>query len=187
MERLSLIPANILLSGAEVELAHVPGREQRLNRGLQTIMDRFDVCVIDCSPSLNLLTLNALAAADEVIIPVQTHYYALEGLKQLLETIDVVHSRINPRLRIGGVLLTFVENRTMLSRQVEQQMKDFFGELVFRTVIHRSIRLAEAPSSGQSCITYDPSCRGSRDYLDLVKEMNHETEVRITQKDLVHI
>ncbi len=184
---LRLLPANILLSGAEVELSTLPGRESRLRRGLAFLADRFDLCVIDCSPSLNLLTLNALVAADEVIIPVQTHYYAIEGLKQLLETIDIVHGRFNSRLRIRGVLLTFVENRTLLCQQVRQQMRDFFGDLVFKTVIHRSIRLAEAPSAGQACVTFDPSNLGSRDYFELAKEITYEVQSRITQEDLVHI
>jgi chromosome partitioning protein len=187
VQGLRLLPANILLSGVEVELATVEGRHSRLRRGLASLAGRFDLCVIDCSPSLNLLTLNALVAADEVIIPVQTHYYALEGLKQLLETIDIVHARFNSRLRIRGVLLTFVENRTLLSRQVQQQMQDFFGDLVFKTVIHRSIRLAEAPSAGQACVTFDPSNLGSRDYFELVKEMSYEVQSRVTQEDLVHI
>jgi len=182
-----LAPANILLSGLETDMAIRPGREYLLRQALDGVRDRFDDCLIDCSPSLNLLTLNALVAVDEVIIPVQTHYYAIEGLRQLLETIDVVTERFNRRLRIRGVLLTFVEPRTRLSRDVWQQMKEFFGPLVFETVIHRTIRLAEAPSAGKSCLAYAPGCKGAEDYRRLAREICHDTRTRTTQESLVHI
>jgi len=184
---LSLAPGNIMLSGLETDLAFMQGREYLLRRHISSIADDWDDCIIDCSPSLNLLTLNALVAGTDVIIPVQTHYYALEGLRQLLETIDVVTERYNPDLRILGVLLTFVENRTRLSRDVERQMKDFFGTLVFSTVIRRSVRLAEAPSAGQACVTYDPSCLGATDYISLAKEIVHGTQTRTAQASLLHI
>jgi chromosome partitioning protein len=176
---LNLAPNNILLSGAEYELASLYGREYVLGQQLNTVSGYYDICVIDCSPSLNLLTLNALVAADEVIIPVQTHYYALEGLKQLLETINIVRERFNERLSIVGILLTLVESRTMLSRQIQQQMRDYFGDMVFDTVIHRTVRLAEAPGAGQSVITYAPDSKATAEYKALAEEILHEHEAQI--------
>jgi chromosome partitioning protein len=171
VERLHLVPSNILLSGAEFELAVLFGREYILNERLKNVSGNYDICVIDCSPSLSLLTLNALAASTDVIIPVQTQYYALEGLKQLLETIEIVKQRFNQNLRTLGVLLTFVETNTSLSRQVQQQMREYFGDLVFDTVIHRNTRLAEAPSAGQPVLTYDPESKGATEYKALAEEI----------------
>jgi chromosome partitioning protein len=168
---LNVVPNNILLSGMEFELASRPEREYALRELLNAVSNSYDFCVIDCSPSLSLLTLNALVASTGVVIPVQTHYYALEGLRQLLETIQIVRERFNDQLRILGVLLTFVESRTMLSRQVQRQMRDFFGELVFDTVIHRTVRLAEAPSAGESVLTYAPGCKGAAEYKALADEI----------------
>jgi chromosome partitioning protein len=168
---LRLVPSNILLSSVEVELASLTGREYVLSRKLDSIKSNYDICIIDCSPSLGLLVLNALVASDEVIIPVQVHYYALEGLKQLLETINIVKGRFNNCLKIRGILLTFVENRTTLSRQIQRQMKAFFDSLIFRTVIHRTIKLAEAPSAGESILTYAPQSRGAVEYKVLAKEV----------------
>jgi chromosome partitioning protein len=176
---LNLAPNNILLSGAEYELASLYGREYVLKNLLDTVSGYYEICVIDCSPSLSLLTLNALVAADEVIVPVQTHYYALEGLKQLLETIDIVRDRFNDKLRIGGMLLTLVDSRTMLSRQIQQQMRDYFGEMVFDTVIHRTVRLAEAPGAGQSVITYAPDSKAAVEYKALAEEILHEQQAQI--------
>ena len=174
VEGLNLAPSNILLSGAELELSIVEGREFVLRKRLERLNDEYDVCVIDCPPSLGLLTLNALVAATDIIVPVQVHYYAMEGLKQLLETIGIVRSRFQPcRAKILGVLLTFVDSRTVLSRQVQQQMREFFGELVFDTVIHRSVRLAEAPGAGQSVITYAEKCRSATEYIQLANEVNN--------------
>ena len=170
---LNLAPSNILLSGVEFKLASIPGREYVLNTQLGSLNGAYDICVIDCSPSLSLLTLNALVASTYVIIPVQVHYYALEGLKQLLETIDIVRQRFNPQLSILGVLLTFVEGRTTLSQQIQRQMREFFGELVFDTVIHRTIRLAEAPSAGQSVLTYAPDSNGAAEYMALAQEIDN--------------
>jgi chromosome partitioning protein len=178
---LELAPSNVLLSGAELELATQTGRELILNRRLSSIEANYDVCIIDCSPSLGLLTLNALVAGTDVIVPVQVHYYAMEGLKQLLQTIDIVKSRFNPDLKIAGVLLTFVEDRTLLSKDVQRQMREFFGDLVFDTVIRKSVRLAEAPSAGEPIITYDVSGRATREYLALADEVtNGETKSRAT-------
>jgi chromosome partitioning protein len=171
VERLHLVPSNILLSGAEFELAVLFGREYILNERLKNVSSNYDICVIDCSPSLSLLTLNALTASTDVIIPVQTQYYALEGLKQLLETIEIVKQRFNQNLRILGVLLTFVETNTSLSRQVQQQMREYFGDLVFDTVIHRNVRLAEAPSAGQPVLAYDPESKGAVEYKALAEEI----------------
>jgi len=170
IEGLDLSPSNILLSGVEFELAAVYGREYVLQQQLDSIKDNYDICVIDCSPSLSLLTLNALVASTDLIIPVQTHYYALEGLRQLLETVDIVNERFNAGLRILGVLLTFVEH-TSLSRDVQRQMREFFGDLIFNTVIHRTTKLAEAPSAGEPALTYAPRNKGAVEYKVLAEEI----------------
>jgi chromosome partitioning protein len=170
VEGLDLAPSNILLSGIEFELTTVYGREYVLQQQLETIKDNYDICVIDCSPSLSLLTLNALVASTDLIIPVQTHYYAIEGLRQLLETVDIVNERFNAGLRILGVLLTFVEH-TSLSRDVQRQMREFFGSMVFDTVIHRTTKLAEAPSAGEPVLTYAPGSKGAVEYGVLAEEI----------------
>jgi chromosome partitioning protein len=172
VERLDLAPSNILLSGAELELSGVAGRHLVLGEQLRTVSGEYDVCVIDCPPSLGLLTLNALVASTDVIVPVQVSYYAMEGLKQLLETANIIRINFHPCcVRILGLLLTFVENRTLLSRQIEQQMRDYFGDLVFETVIHRTVRLAEAPSAGESVLTYAPESKGAAEYQALAEEI----------------
>jgi len=176
---LSLAPSNVLLSGLEFELAVKYGREFALREHLSKA-DSYDICIIDCSPSLSLLTLNALVASEEVIIPVQTHYYALEGLKQILETVDIVKQRFNSTLEVLGILLTFVEDRTRLSRQIQTQMREYFGRLIFDTVIHRAVRFAEAPSAGQPILIYAPKCRGADEYLTLAGEITNG--VPITQE-----
>lgn len=175
-----IIGSNILLSGAETELGDIPNREYVLSSMLATVEHRYDICVIDCSPSLSVLTLNALVAAQELIIPVQTHYYAVEGLRQLLETIDVVKERFNPQLRILGMLLTFVDRRTLLSKDVQKQLREHFDDLVFDTVIHSSVRLAEAPSAGQPILSFDQNSTGAREYMALAEEVtNGKTTARI--------
>lgn len=172
IERLDLAPSNILLSGAELELAEVLGKELVLGEQLRIVEDKYDICVIDCPPSVGLLTLNALVAGTGIIVPVQVNYYAMEGLKQLFETADIIRVHFHPcRVRILGLLLTFVENRTIFSRQIQQQMREFFGDLVFDTVIHRAVRLAEAPSSGESVLTYAPQSRGAAEYIALAEEI----------------
>jgi len=172
IETLKLAPCNILLAGAELELTLVFGREFVLGEKLNTVKQDFEICVIDCPPSLGMLTLNALVASTDVIVPVQVHYYAMEGLKQLLETISIIRERFHPcDVQVLGLLLTFVENRTTLSRQVQQQMREFFGSLVFNTVIHRTVRLAEAPSAGESIMTYAPKSRGALEYRALAEEI----------------
>ena len=174
VEGLHLAPSNVLLSGAEPEITPRYARERLLRQEIEKLGNRYDFCVIDCSPSLSLMTLNALVASSDVIIPVQTHYYALEGLRQLLETIGVVRERFNSSLRILGVLLTFFESRTLLSKEVHRQTKEFFGDLVLNTVIHRSIRLAEAPSAGESILTYDSKSKGALEYMALAEEITAE-------------
>ncbi len=185
VRNLSLIPSNILLSGGELELARVRDREYVLRDALESVADGYDLCLIDCSPSLSLLAINALVASTDVIVPVQAHYYALEGLRQLLETVNIVGDRYNSDLAALSILLTFIEPKTSLSRQVEKQMRGYFGHLVFNSVIHRNIRLAEAPSAGQPIILYASNSKGADDYRALAREIIYgdapaETE---TQKE----
>lgn len=166
------MPANVLLAGAELELIGRPGKELLLARALRTVRDSYEICVIDCPPSLGVLTLNALVTSTDVIVPVQMHYYALEGLRRLLETVRIIHQRFHPySVETVGVLLTFIEERTTFSRQIQQQMREVFGKLVFDTVIHRNIRLAEAPSAGESVLTYAPQSKGAADYRSLAAEI----------------
>ncbi len=173
LQGLDLAPSNILLSGTESDLSRMNNREYVLKTQIESVSRNYDYCIIDCSPSLSLLTLNALVAAKGVIIPVQTHYYAIEGLKQLLETIEIVRERFNPRLNIAGILLTFVDSRTLLSKDVQRQLREFFDDLVFDTVIHRTTRLAEAPSAGESVITYDSNSKGALEYKALAEEVTN--------------
>jgi chromosome partitioning protein len=171
-ENVDVAPSNILLSGSELDLSAVPGREFMLTEQFKTIDDRYDICIIDCPPSLGILTLNALIASTDVVVPVQVHYYAMEGLKQLFETCEIIQEHFHPcKVKITGLLLTFVEDRLIFTRQIQQQMREFFGDLVFDTVIHRNVRLAEAPSAGQSVITYAPDSKGAHEYLTLVDEI----------------
>lgn len=172
IETLKLAPCNILLAGAELELTLVFGREFVLGEKLSQVSDQYDFCIIDCPPSLGMLTLNALVASTDIVVPVQVHYYAMEGLKQLLETVSIVRERFHPcTVRILGLLLTFVENRTTLSKQVQEQMREFFGSLVFDTVVNRAVRLAEAPSAGESIITYAPKSQSAAQYMALAGEI----------------
>ena len=172
IERLDLAPSNVLLSGAEIELAGVVGREFVLTEMFKTVKDKYDICVIDCPPSLSLLTLNALVASTDVIVPVQVEYYAMEGLKQLFETANIIGKHLHPcNVKILGLLLTFVEKRRLLSSQAQKQMRELFGSLIFDTVIHRCVRLAEAPSAGQSVLTYAPESRSAAEYRDLAAEI----------------
>ncbi len=183
IETLKLAPCNILLAGAELELTLVFGREFVLGEKLSQVSDQYDVCVIDCPPSLGMLTLNALVASTDIVVPVQVHYYAMEGLKQLLETVGIVRERFHPcSVKILGLLLTFVENRTNLSKQIRQQMREFFGSLVFETVVHRTVRLAEAPSAGESVITYAPKSKGAAEYMALAAEILNGAS-RASQED----
>jgi len=169
---LDLAPCNVLLASLELELIGKPGKELLLARALQTVRDTYELCVIDCPPSLGILTLNALVTSTDIIVPVQMHYYALEGLRRLLDTVRIMHQRFHPyAVENIGVLLTFVEERTTFCRQIEQQMRETFGDLIFDTVIHRNIRLAEAPSAGESILTYAPQSKGAADYRSLAAEI----------------
>lgn len=171
VENLYVIPATIQLAGAEIELVPTISREVRLKRALEEIKNDYDFIIIDCPPSLGLLTLNALTASDSVMIPVQCEYYALEGLSQLLNTVRLVQKHLNQELRIEGVLLTMLDARTNLGIQVIEEVKKYFQDKVYKTVIPRNIRLSEAPSHGEPIIIYDPKSRGAEVYLDLAKEV----------------
>ncbi len=168
---LKLVPANTQLVGAEVELVSVVSRETRLKAKLEKLHDDFDYILIDCPPSLGLLTLNALSAAHSVLIPVQCEYYALEGIADLQRTITLVKENINPRLHIGGIVLTMFDARNNLSRQVENEVRKHFRESVFNVVIPRNVRLSEAPSYGKPILLYDISSKGSLSYFELAKEL----------------
>jgi chromosome partitioning protein len=170
-ERLDIAPADARLAAAEVELVPQIARESKLKSALETVVDRYDVVLIDCPPSLGLLTVNALTAAEGCLIPVQCEYYALEGLTQLVETIGLVRRHLNPGLRVAGVLLTMVDPRTKLSDQVAAEVRRHFGDLVFRAEIPRSVRLAEAPSYGQPVAAYAPASRGAAAYAALAAEV----------------
>lgn len=171
VENLYVVPATIQLAGAEIELVPTISREVRLKRAMDQIKDDFDYILIDCPPSLGLLTINALTASDSVLIPVQCEYYALEGLSQLLNTVRLVQKHLNHHLMIEGVLLTMLDARTNLGIQVIQEVKKYFQNKVYQTVIPRNIRLSEAPSHGEPIIIYDPKSRGAEVYLDLAKEV----------------
>lgn len=171
IENLHVIPASIQLAGAEIELVPTISREVRLKRALDEVIDQYDYIIIDCPPSLGLLTLNALTASDAVLIPVQCEYYALEGLSQLLSTVRIVQKHLNHDLKIEGVLLTMFDARTNLGIQVIDEVKKYFQDKVYRTIIPRNIRLSEAPSHGEPIIVYDPKSRGAEVYLDLAKEV----------------
>ncbi|MDX9874586.1 MAG: ParA family protein [Spongiibacteraceae bacterium] len=166
-----VLPANSDLTAAEVELLNVIGREFRLREALAAVRDQYDYIIIDCPPSLNMLTVNALSAADGVIIPMQCEYYALEGLTALLDTIQRVQQVINPQLRIEGLLRTMYDPRNSLTNDVSRQLADHFGDRVYRTVIPRNVRLAEAPSFGQPVLAYDKNSKGAMAYLALAGEI----------------
>ena len=171
VEHVFVVPATIQLAGAEIELVSTFSREGKLKSILSPVLGDFDYVIIDCPPSLGLLTVNALTAAEGVIIPVQCEYYALEGLSKLLESIRLVKTHLNPGLEVFGVLMTMFDARTRLSSQVVDEVRDFFGEKVFTTIIPRSVRLSEAPSFGQPVTIFDPSGRGAEAYRGLAKEV----------------
>ena len=166
----SLIPANRELSGALIELVNTEGREFVLKKALEPIKNKFDYIFIDCPPSLELLTLNALCAADSVIVPVQCEYFALEGLTDLISTVKTINKRLNPDLKLEGIVMTMYDPRTKLSLEVESEIKKFFGNKVYNTRIPRNVRLSEAPSHGKPVIAYDMSSKGSKAYLQLASE-----------------
>ena len=171
VDRLWLMPAGDALVGASVELPAIPGSERRLRDALAPLRDRFAFILIDCPPSLGPLTVNALVAADRVIVPVQTEYYALEGLAQVLDTIGLIQRELNPRLSVAGMLLTMHDSRTRLGRDVERDVREHFPGLVFETVIPRNIRISEAPSFGVPVTLHDPACVGSDAYVALAREV----------------
>ena len=166
-----LLPGNIDLTAAEIRLMDVAGREQKLKQALEPLRAGYDAILVDCPPSLSLLTLNALTASDSVLVPMQCEYYALEGLSALLDTIDALKARLNPALEIEGVLRTMFDVRNNLANAVSAELTTHFGDLVFRTIIPRNVRLAEAPSHGQSIIGYDKASRGGVAYLGLAGEL----------------
>ncbi|HLJ28682.1 MAG TPA: AAA family ATPase [Candidatus Angelobacter sp.] len=171
LEGLSLIPSHKNLIGANIELVSVEDREFRLRNALQKIRDSFQFIVLDCPPALDLLTLNALVAADAVLIPMQAEYFAMEGISELLDTIERLRQSFNPSLEIEGVVLTMYDERTSLAKQVTQELKNFFGEKLLKTAIPRNIRLAEAPSYGKPALLYDVRSRGAESYIRLAKEL----------------
>jgi len=182
---LDLLPAHIDLVGAEIEMINLPSREKMMRAALNKIKDDYDFIILDCSPSLGLITLNALTASDSVIIPVQCEYFALEGLGKLLNTIKIVQSRLNPELDIEGLLLTMYDIRLRLSNQVVEEVKTHFQQMVFDTIIQRNTRLGEAPSHGETIIMHDASCKGAINYLNLAREIlqkNEMTQIKESEK-----
>ncbi len=171
VDNLDLIPSHIDLVGAEIEMLGLEDRELLMKRILSHLRDQYDFILIDCSPSLGLITVNALTASDSVIIPVQAEFFALEGIAKLLNTIKIIKSKLNPQLKIEGFLVTMFDNRLRLSTQVYDEVKKHFGSLVFNTVITRNVRLSEAPSHGLSVLDYDPSSKGAKNYAALAKEV----------------
>ena len=175
LEGLSLIPSDKNLVGANLELVELPSREYRLRQRIQEIREEYRFTLIDCPPALDLLTLNALVAADAALVPIQCEFFALEGISELMDTITRIRDAFQHPLQVEGILLTMFDDRTNLTRQVANDLKEFFGDDVFRTVIPRSIRLAEAPSFGKPILTYDPRSRGAESYIKLAKEiLDHE-------------
>ncbi len=179
IENLSVLPSNIDLVGAEIEMLERPGREKILKNILGGISGDFDYIIIDCSPSLGLLTVNALTAANSVIIPVQCEYFALEGLGKLLNTIKIIQNNLNPDLEIEGFLLTMYDSRLRLSNQVAEEVNKHFQQMVFQTIIQRNVKLSEAPSFGQPAILYDADSRGTVNYLNLARELIEKQEIRV--------
>lgn len=171
LKKLKIVPASIDLAGAGVELVNLPKREHILKKALKEIRDDYDFIFIDCPPSLDLLTLNALTAADGVLIPIQSEFYALEGVSQLINTVNLVKKSLNEKLEIEGVLLTMFDGRTNLSIQVADEVKKFFTTKVYKTIIPRNVRLSEAPSYGEPIIIYDPRSKGAEVYMKLAKEV----------------
>lgn len=171
LEYLQLLPSTTDLIGAEIELIEAPDRDQRLKRVLQEVVDQYEYIIIDCPPSLSLLTVNALCAADSVLVPLQCEFYAMEGLGQLMQTIRLVQQELNPDLEIGGILLTMFDGRNNICHQVSDEIRTHFGDKVFNAVVPRNVRLSEAPSYGQPALMYDIASRGAQAYMELAKEL----------------
>ena len=183
---LDLIPSHIDLVGAEIEMINYPSREMVLKNLLDGIRNDYDFIIIDCSPSLGLITVNALTAADSVVIPVQAEFFALEGLGKLLNTIKIVQSRLNTALVIEGILMTMYDGRLRLCNQVVSEVRRHFDEMVFSTIVHRNARLAEAPSAGKPVILYDAASKGSMNYLNLAKEILQKNDMtKMTQEERI--
>lgn len=170
IENLHIIPSSVQLAGAEIELTSMEGRDLKLKKVIDKVRDKFDYIFIDCPPSLGLLTINALSAVDSVLIPIQCEFYALEGVSQLMNTIKLVQNKLNPSLKVQGVVLSMFDGRTNLSIQVVEEVKRFFKGKVYTTLIPRNVRLAEAPSYGQPITTYDPKSKGAEAYEELAQE-----------------
>jgi chromosome partitioning protein len=184
---LDLIPSHIDLVGAEIELINMPNREYMMRTALASLREDYDFIIIDCSPSLGLVTVNALSASDAVIVPVQCEYFALEGLGKLLNTIKIVQQKLNTDLTIEGILLTMYDSRLRLSNQVVEEVKMHFQEMVFDTIIHRNTTLGEAPSFGQTILMHDASCKGSVNYLNLAREVLQKNEMTKMSNDEKYI
>lgn len=176
VDNLYIMPSHIDLVGAEIEMLNIPDRERIMRNMLRQIQEEYDFILIDCSPSLGLITVNALTAANSVIIPVQCEYFALEGISKLLNTIKIIKSKLNPALAIEGFLLTMYDNRLRLANQVYDEVRKHFQNMVFNTVIARNVRLSEAPSHGKPVLLYDPESKGASNYIDLAKELIQRTE-----------
>ncbi|MBN1112286.1 MAG: ParA family protein [Bacteroidales bacterium] len=190
MDNMFIIPSHIDLVGAEIEMLNMPNREKILKGIIAEIKDDFDYIIIDCSPSLGLITVNALTSADSVLIPVQCEYFALEGLGKLLNTIKIIQSRLNPELEIEGFLLTMYDARLRLSNQVVEEVQKHFQSMVFETIIQRNIKLSEAPSYGKPVLLYDASSKGAVNYLNLAKELiqkNDDTAIKNSEKVIENI
>ena len=181
MPFMDILPSNINLVGAEIEMVDFPDREALLKNALSEAKENYDFIIIDCPPSLGLLTLNALTSSDSVLIPVQCEYFALEGLGQLLNTINIVKQHFNKNLSIEGVLLTMFDSRLRLSQQVADEVRKYFGDKVFKTIIHRNVRISEAPSYGKPIILYDAVSTGSKNYMALASELLERNEIKINQ------
>ncbi len=184
MPFLDIVPSHINLVGAEIEMIDVPERERLLKKAIETARKKYDFIVIDCPPSLGLLTLNSLTASDSVLIPVQAEYFALEGLGQLLNTIKIVRQHLNPDLDIEGVLLTMFDTRLRLSNQVAEEVRRYFGEKVFKTIVQRNVRLSEAPSFGKPVLLYDATSMGARNYMALAREILRNNPEHASPKSL---
>lgn len=183
---LDLLPAHIDLVGAEIEMINLPNREKMMRGALAKVKEEYEFVILDCSPSLGLITLNALSAADSVIIPIQCEYFALEGLGKLLQTIKIVQERLNPDLEIEGILLTMYDGRLNLCNQVVEEVKTHFQQIVFDTIVHRNIKLSEAPSFGKTIIMHDAASRGALNYLHLAREVLQKNKMtRMKQSDKI--
>lgn len=187
LRNLFVVPSGINLTGAEIELVNVMGREYRLKKALEPIMDLYEFIIIDCPPSLSLLTINALTAADSVIIPIQCEYYALEGLTQLMNTISLVRGNLNTSLEVEGVVLTMADYRTKLTAEVIEEVKKFFGDKVYDTIIPRSIKLTEAPGFGKPIALYDSDSVGAQKYHELAREVLKQKTQLLDNKEVMEV